>query len=103
MTRRCQASSSAIAPWRGTGRPVATSGSGLGIPHPSRRGADTELINVLFMQAFSTESRNILSIYQYQRARNAYGGIRRGAFGGIGRAAAGRSGPAQPALRPTPI
>jgi hypothetical protein len=27
-------------------------------------GADTELINVLFMQAFSTESRNILSIYQ---------------------------------------
>jgi hypothetical protein len=31
---------------------------------PFATGADTELINVLFMQAFSTESRNILSIYQ---------------------------------------
>src|SRR5215472_4983027 len=29
-------------------------------------GADTELINDLFMRMFSTESRNILSIYQYQ-------------------------------------
>jgi hypothetical protein len=30
-------------------------------------GADTELINGLLMQTFSTESRNILSIYQYRR------------------------------------
>jgi hypothetical protein len=31
---------------------------------PFAMGADTDLINDLFMQAFSTESRNILSIYQ---------------------------------------
>jgi hypothetical protein len=31
---------------------------------PFATGADTDLINDLFMQAFSTESRNILSIYQ---------------------------------------
>jgi hypothetical protein len=31
---------------------------------PFATGTDTDLINDLFMQAFSTESRNILSIYQ---------------------------------------